>query len=486
MKLPRAVRAQAAAVIPLESRAPGRAELEFLPAALEVLETPASPAGRSVAALISLFFAGAIAWAFIGQVDIIAVAPGKIIPTGRTKAVQPLEAGIVAAINVQDGDHVTAGQILMDLDSTVVNAERTRAMSDLLKSKLDVARLSALRGGGPVNSLRLAAPTGAPQSDVAKAEAAMVAQASEQEQKLASLDKQIAEKSAESDEVAASIAKVQGSLPLIRDEASVREKAMKIEFGNKIAYLEAAAKLIDQQNELTVEQRHAKEIVASREALEQQHGQTEAEYAHKVLGDLSDAEQKVAELTQDLVKANQKIEERHLRAPVDGTVQQLTVHTIGGVVTPAQQVMLIVPTDSHLEIEAMVSNDDIGFVRPGDAAEIKVDTFNFTRYGLLHGQVISVSEDAVVNDKGSTAPTDGIDLQKARDSSNASSDGQQQGLAYQARISLDRLNMQVEDRIVNLGPGMRVTVEIKTGSRRVISYLLSPLLRYQHESLTER
>lgn len=482
----KAARAQNATVIPLNKRASDRAELEFLPAALEVLETPASPAGRAVAALISAFFAGAIAWACIGQVDIIAVAPGKIVPTGRTKAVQPLESGIVSVINVQDGDHVKAGQILLELDPTVVTAERTRTISDLLKSKLDVARLSALRGGGASNSLRLMPPTGAPETDVAKANAAMIAQASEQEQKLASLDKQIAEKSAESEEIAATIAKVQGSLPLIQDEAGVREKAMKIEFGNKIAYLEAEAKLVDQQNELTVEQRHAKEIVASREALEQQRGQTVAEYAHKILSDLSDAEQKVAELTQDLVKADQKVEERHLRAPVDGTVQQLIVHTIGGVVTPAQQVMLIVPADSHLEIEAMVSNDDIGFVHPGEAAEIKIDTFNFTRYGLLHGSVLSVSEDAVVDDKGSTTPSDGIDMQKSRGSSDSSGNSQQQDLAYQARVSLDRLKMQVEGKIVNLGPGMSVTVEIKTGSRRVISYLLSPLLRYKHDSLTER
>jgi hemolysin D len=484
--LPDTAPARTATIIPLNRDSCRRAELEFLPAALEVMETPASPAGRAVAALIAVFFAGAIAWACVGRVDIIAVAPGKIVPTGRTKAVQPLEAGIVSAIDARDGDHVKAGQILVELDATIVNAERRRTAHGLLKSQLDVARLSALRAGGSIDSLGLIAPTGASDAEVAKAKAAMVAQASEQQQKLASLDRQIAEKSAQSDEVAATIAKIQGSLPLVRDEASVREKAMKIEFGNKIAYLEAAAKLIDQENELKVEQRHAVEIVASREALERQRGQAEAEYAHKLLSDLSDAEQKVAELTQDLIKADQKIEERHLRAPVDGTVQQLMVHTIGGVVTPAQQLMLIVPADSHLEIEAMVSNDDIGFVRPGEPAEIKVDTFNFTRYGLLHGTVESVSKDAVVGDKGAGAATDGIDMQKSRDSSNASDDAQQQHLTYQARISLDRIKMQVEDRLVNLEPGMAVTVEVKTGSRRVISYLLSPLFRYQHESLTER
>ncbi len=343
-----------------------------------------------------------------------------------------------------------------------------------------------MREASADGSLAFVAPPHASASDISQAKAAMLAQAREQEQKLAALDKQIAQKRAEMEEIEASIAKVEGSLPLVKEEAGVRERAMKIEFGNKIAYLEAQTKLVDQQNELTVEHRHANGIAAAREALERQRDQAQAEYTHKILSDLSEAEQKVAELTQDLIKADQKIEERRLRAPVDGTVQQLSVHTLGGVVSPAQQLMLVVPADSHLEVEAMVSNDDIGFVREGQAAEIKIGTFDFTRYGLLHGNVLSISEDAVVNDGVTKTETDGNDSRKSKDSSSASANTQGQGLVYQARVSLDRMQMQVENKLVNLEPGMGVTVEIKTGSRRIIEFLLSPLLRYRHESLRER
>ncbi|MBV8923701.1 HlyD family type I secretion periplasmic adaptor subunit [Bradyrhizobium sp.] len=482
--MPNSAHARISTVVPLSSQSSRRTELEFLPAALEVLETPASPVGRAVSALIVAFLAGAIAWACLGHVEIIAVAPGKIVPTGRTKAVQPLEAGIVSAIHVQDGDRVKAGQVLIELHSTIVNAERLRTAHDLLKAQLDTARLLALREAGGSSDLHFVAPPQASEAEVSKAQAAMLAQASEQEQKLAALDKQIDQKRAEMEEIEASIAKVQASLPLVKEEAGVREKAMKIEFGNKIAYLEAQTKLVDQQNELTVQQRHANGTAAAREALERQRDQARAEYTHKILSDLSEAEQKVAELTQDLVKADQKIEERRLRAAVDGTVQQLAVHTLGGVVTPAQQIMLIVPEDSHLEIEAMVSNDDIGFVRQGQAAEIKVGTFDFTRYGLLHGRVLNVSDDAVVED--SAAKVNSANSPKSPDTSNGSGDPQRQRLGYQARVSLDRMKMQIEDKLVNLEPGMGVTVEIKTGSRRVIEYLLSPLLRYRHESLRER
>ena len=160
-------------------------------------------------------------------------------------------------------------------------------------------------------------------------------------------------------------------------------------------------------------------------------------------------------------------------------MQQLAVHTIGGVVTPAQALLVLVPEDSQLEIEAMVSNRDIGFGHPGQDAEIKVDTFTFTRYGLLHGKVLSVSRDAISRDKPN-------DKGGAPGADSPSSEPKGQELSYAARISLDRTQMQIDDNLVNLGMGMAVTVEIKTGERSVLSYLLSPIMRYKHDTLRER
>jgi hemolysin D len=162
-------------------------------------------------------------------------------------------------------------------------------------------------------------------------------------------------------------------------------------------------------------------------------------------------------------------------------VQQLAIHTIGGVVTPAQTLLAIVPSDSKMEIEAMVDNQDIGFVHSGQDVEIKVDTFDFTRFGLLHGKVVNLSQDAIAREgdgrsANATSP-------KANDGRG---DGPGQQPAFAARISLDRTQMQIEDNVVNLSPGMTVTVEIKTGTRRIIDYLLSPLLRHAQESLRER
>jgi hemolysin D len=456
---------------------------QFLPAALEILETPASPVGRAIGATIILFFAIAIAWAVLGHVDIIATAPGKVVPTGRTKTIQPLETGIVSAIHVRDGDHVTAAQALVELDRTVTQAERRHIAQDLVASQLDVARLTALRDSFESDKAPrdLAAPPGAAASDIARTRASMTAQASEQLAKLASINQQIEQKNAEAQSVTANIAKIDATLPLVEEQASVRRKAMEIQYGNRIAWLDAQTKLVEQQQERNVQQRKTAEIAAARQALEQQLGQTRAAYEHQVLNDLSDAEKKAGEFSQDLIKAEQKMEEQVLRSPIEGTVQQLAVHTVGGVVTPAQQLMVIVPAESRLEVEAMISNRDIGFVSAGQNAEVKIDTFNFTRYGLLHGEVMSVSRDAIVRDK----PNQKAGGAKTDGALSDSSEPDGQDLSYSTRVRLDETRMQIDGRMVDLAPGMAVTVEIKTGTRRIIEYLMSPLLRYRQESLRE-
>jgi len=186
-------------------------ELAFLPAALEIVETPPSPVGRAVAATIAAAVCGAIAWACLGHVDIIAVAQGKIIPTGRTKVIQPLESGIVAAIRVRDGDRVVAGQVLVEFDRTVTTAERNRVANDLLHVRLDGARLQALRAGldGDLLPAGFSPPAGVPDYQVARTRAVMMSQAGQQRAKIGALDQQIAQKQAEAESLVAMIEKLE-------------------------------------------------------------------------------------------------------------------------------------------------------------------------------------------------------------------------------------------------------------------------------------
>ena len=464
-----------------------RAELEFLPAAVEIMETPASPAGRAMAAALIAFFLIALGWACFGHIDIIATAQGKIVPLSRVKVIQPLETGTVTAIRVTDGDRVREGQVLVELDRTTSVADRNRIAFDLLRTRLDVARLVALRAGldaEVASPVGFAPPADAPPYDVARTPAAMLAQAEQQAAKIAAFDQQVAQKAAEAEQIATAIAKIEAALPFVLETAQIREKVMRMEFGNRLAHLDAQLKLTDLRHDLKLQQRRAVEVAAARQALEWQREQTRAEYARGVMTELVDAESKAAQSAEDLVKAEKRIQDQTLRAPIDGTVQQLVLHTIGGVVTPAQVLMVVVPADSGIEIEAMVLNKDIGFVHDGDPAEIKVDTFNFTKYGLLHGKVISVSQDAIVRDRPSAPTTTTADRQTGQSARSSEPPGQE--LLYAARITLDQTKMQIDDRLVELSPGMAVTVEIKTGERRIVEFLLSPLLRYKQESLRER
>jgi hemolysin D len=453
-------------------------ELAFLPAALEIAETPPSPVGRAVGVTIIAIFCVAIAWATFGKVDIVVTANGKIIPSGNTKLIQPLETGVVRAILVHDGQQVRAGESLIELDPTMTTAERDRVKGDLIAAMLDVARLRAALSEGSDPLANFHPPEGATAAQIETHRQFLISQTSEQRAKLSELDRQTSQKEAEHATVAASIAKLEALIPLLQQRVDVRKYLFDKALETKLNYLTEQQDLVGQQQDLLIQQSKLKESDAVVAALKETHDRTAAEFRRTVFDELVKAEQKAAGIAQDAIKAERRAKLQDLVAPVDGTVQQLAVHTVGGVVTPAQALAVVVPLDSHLEIEATLSNDDIGFVHAGQEAEIKVHTFNFTRYGLLHGRVLNVSSDSIARDGGDAHPR----------VQNASENDQQQGqdLVYAVRISLDQHQMKDGDKTVDLGPGMAVTAEVKTGSRRIIGYLLSPLAGYEHDVLRER
>src|SRR6478672_11858617 len=458
-----------------------REELAFLPAALEIVETPPSPIGRAIAAAIILLFCTALIWASWGTIDIVASATGKILPGGRIKVIQPFETGVVRAIRVQDGQVVSAGDVLIELDPTVNAAERDHLRNDLLAERLNIARLRAALAGGDDPSADFTPPADADPELIATQRQLLQNQVTEHRAKIAALLRQQAQKEAEQATTAATIHKLETIIPVIQSRVDIRKTLVEKELGSKLPYFEVVQLLVEQQEEFNVQNSHLHETEAAIAAIRETRGQAVAEYRHTLSDELAKSEQKANGLAQDLIKAEQRTKLQLLTAPVDGVVQQLAVHTVGGVVTPAQSLLMVVPSDSRLEIEAMVQNSDIGFVHPGQEAEIKVDTFNFTRYGLLHGEVLTVSQDAVIRDRQQDRSDD-----RRLGTQNDSSEPNGQELNYSARISLDRTRMQIDARMVNLSPGMAVTVEIKTGTRTILSYVLSPLLRYQKEVLRER
>jgi hemolysin D len=458
-----------------------RNEAAFLPAALEIIETPASPVGRAVAATIIAIFCIALAWASLGSIDIVASAPGKIIPSEGTKVIQPFEIGIVRAIHIRDGQTVRAGDVLIELDPRINESERDHLQADLTAAQLEIARLRAALSNldNPLEAFH--PPAGAPPDQVVMQQSYLIKQTAEYRAKIDALKRQQDQKEAEQDTIQATIDKLLTIIPILQERVDIRKASSDREYTSKFQYLEVTQLLVEQQQELIVQKNHLREARASVAALVEARRQAMAEFDRTLFGQLAEAERKADGLIHDVAKSQQKINAQYLAAPINATVQQLAIHTIGGVVTPAQVLLALVPSDSPLEIEAMISNRDVGFVQPKQRAEIKVDTFNFTKYGLLRGEVLSVSQDAIVRDK----PADRAG-EKSSGADSTSSEPKGQDLSFAARISLDRSQMQIDDKLINLTPGMAVTVEIKTGSRSVLSYLLSPLIRYGHDGLRER
>jgi hemolysin D len=452
-------------------------DLEFLPAALELLETPPSPIRVAAVWLICAAFATALAWSYIGWLDIHAIAHGRIQPSGRSKIVQPLEPGKVIAIAVENGSRVSAGDVLVELDPTETGADREALARELESTRAEAARRRVAVAAAGTNGLRppaVAFPDDTSETIRRREEGVLAADLAQLASSRASLSAQHAERAAARDRLSASIAAREKLLALTRERADMRESL--IEKGAL-----SRALVIDslQQHETHVttqvsERGQLAEAIASVATLERKIEEVATQFVADQMQKLADAERRADRLEQELVKARSKNERVKLKAPIAGTVQQLAVTTIGQVVTTGQPLLTIVPLDSPIEIEAMIQNKDIGFVEPGQPAVVKVESFPFTRYGTIDGTVLKVSRDAV-DEREASALSDPGSAVKPQASTTATAPGSSQNLVFPAVIGLSRRVIYVDGKDIPLSPGMAVVVEIRTGQRRAIDYVLSPL-----------
>jgi hemolysin D len=438
-------------------------EVQFLPAALALQEQPIHPAPRYILRTLMGFAALALLWACIGNIDVVATASGKIVPSGKSKIIQPHEVAVVKAIHVYDGQSVKAGELLVELDADITRADVARTRSDLLAAQVDVAQATALleaieQDGEPASLASLLPEASADQQFAAQRW--LDGQYQELRSQLDQGDAQIEQQAAEIEASQATVSSLEKRLPVTRQLAADYQELLTIGAVGKHAWLEKDAARMDLERELRVQQARVRELLAAKNEAERRQNGVLAQTRRSMLDLQHEAEQKVAALGQELKKAEQRDKLMRLTAPVEGTVQQLAIHTVGGVVTEAQPLMVIVPSDQPVKVEAMLENKDIGFVRPGQAVEVKVETFNFTKYGVVDGTVLSISNDAIEDEK--------------------------RGLLYSTRIQLKDNSIQVGGQRVALSPGMAVRAEVKTDQRKVIDYFLSPLKEYVSESLGER
>lgn len=439
-----------------------RLQYEFLPAAEEIVETPAAPLGALVVWLVALLLVVALAWSYLGRIDIVAVANGKISTEGSTKIIQPAVSGVVTNINVHEGQRVKKGETLLALDKTTAEKDVATANQSLNTARVERDILRRLAVGGNTDDII----NNADLPDEAKA---MLRQFASSQTALSAARQQA---------VNSTISNYQQQLQFNQQAKNQLEtnaqnlKNRKAEIEKQLPNANTVDKL-RLQNELSnIDQRitsadsavlgQNQQLLQSQSALTQAQNQSQTQNAETnsaFSNQIITAEKRIIELENNLVKAKQILAQTTITAPVDGTVLSLTVKTIGGVVNAGQQLAQIVPEKVPLYVDAAMDNQDIGFVKPGQRVVVKVATYPFQRYGYLEGIVENISPDAIQDDK--------------------------KGLIYKAKIKLNDDKSSKQNQL-KLLPGMSVSAEITTGQRRIIEFFLDPLMTKADESLKVR
>ena len=468
--------------VPMHSR-----DLEFLPAALEILVAPPSPVAMGMIASIATITVCALAWSYFGWLDIYAIANGKILPSGGSKIVQPLEPGKVTRINTENGARVAAGDALLELDGTETAADRETQVRDAESVRAELARrnaamVSAETGDFTQRAIAFDASIG--EATRRREGAAFIADMAQLKSNIGGIEAQIAEKAATKKRLAASIEARSQLLALARERLEMRKEMDARGAGSRALVLETQQQLEMQLTTDAGERGQVWETDAAVVSLEKKREQIVTQFTAEQAQKIVDAERRLDKIEQDLLKAKARNERTVMRAPIAGTVQQLAVTTIGQVVSSGQALMTIVPADGAIEVEALIANQDIGFVKLNQHAVVKVEAFPFSRYGVIDAEVSKVSNDAVDDRDGSAMGDAASAGGPARSTPTRSS--RAQTLVFPATLKLARRSISVDGSDVPLSPGMAVTVEIKTGERRVIDYVLSPIRETISQSAHER
>jgi len=451
-------------------------KLEFLPAALEIQAAPPPKWSRSLLWAISVLIVLLIVWASWAEIDIIATAQGKIVPSGRVKIIQPLETGVVKTIFVKEGQHVKAGDKLIALDNTASQADADRLSNEWRGQTADLARLQLFiqkveqaskqdKGRSTTESIPTAdqeklAPLTSLSLHELNQHLLLESSLQEYQSKLASFHSEIVKLKAEKKAIKINISRLTKTLPLITEQVESLESLLSESMVSRNQYLELEQERINQEEMLNLEGANAEQISASIRSAEQNLSAYRAEIRRNTLQEINQLTRQSESTKQELTKAKRLTALRVLTTPVDGVVEELSIATIGGIVTPAQELLKIVPNGQVLEIEASLLNKDIGFVHTGQIVEIKIDSFPFTKYGVIDGEVTEISADAIEHE--------------------------QKGLLFPLKASMKTDEINVNGKWIKLKPGMSVTVEIKTGTRRLMEFLLAPLMRGVSEGARER
>ena len=439
-----------------------RLRYEFLPAAEEIIETPAAPFGAVVIWLTTILLALALAWAYLGQIDIVAVGNGRVSTEGSVKVVQSASYGVVKRITAQEGQRVHKGDVLIELDKTTAEKElaTTTQSLNIARAERDILRRLAM-GNGADDIINSAGVSDEAKVVLREFTASQLALASAKEQALkgsiASHQRQLQFNQQTKVQLESEVQKLKDHQVKVKQKLESANAIERIRLQNELDTLEQRITTAD-----SAATSQGQQVLQSQLTLAQAQSQSQvslAETNSSIGGQVIAQEQRIAELENNLAKAKRTLEQTTITAPVDGTILALNTRTIGGVVNVAERIAQIVPDNDLLYVDVTLDNQDVGFVRVGQRVVIKVATYPFQRYGYLEGTVENISPDAIQDEK--------------------------KGLVYKAKVKLSGANSSKKNRL-KLLPGMSVSAEITTGKRRIIEFFLDPLMTHIDDSLKVR
>jgi HlyD family secretion protein len=444
--------------------------LDFAPPLLRIRSRPPAPLAGWTLRLIVALLAGLLAWACFGRLDIVAVAEGKLVPSSYLKIVQPAEQGIVKEILVQEGEAVREGQVLARMDPVLTDAD-VRA----IRAEHDHKRIALRRIDAQLAEVPLEREAGDPPllfaQTAAQYEANVRAWRNAIDQERTALDKA----RHDLDAARAVRAKLEQVLPHYREQEKAYEKLTKDGFTGRLLYTDKQRERIEKEQDLRTQEFAIRASGALIEQSEKKIAQISADYRRQLQTEQVETAAQLEKAAQELAKQTHRQELLELRAPQAGVVKDLATHTAGTVAAPGTILMTLVPENDRLIAEIWVSNDDVGFVRPGQAVRLKLAAFQFQKYGLLEGRILHLNPDATEAPSANT-----------RSDALAGRDRPMGPLAFRTLVELSAQELSADERRYRLQSGMQVVGEIHLGTRSVIEYLLSPVQRAFHEAGRER
>ncbi len=443
---------------------------DFSPPLLRIQEKPPPPLAGWMLRLLLALLAGVLLWAVFGRLDIVAVADGKLVPSSYLKIVQPAEQGIVKEILVKEGEAVKEGQVLIRMDPVLTGADVKAIESEVRNKRIALRRIDAQMGG-----TRLAREKDDPPDLHAQVEAQYRANVQAYENALAQERSLLAKARHDLAAAQSTKAKLEQVLPHYVEQEKAFEKLAKDGFAGRIMVADKQRERIEKEQDLRTQESTIRSNQALIEQSERKLAQITADYRRQLQTERVEASAQLEKVRQELAKHEHRFGLLELRAPEAGVVKDLATHTIGTVAAPGTILMTLVPEGDEMLAEVWVSNQDVGFIRPGQEVKLKLAAFQFQKYGMLEGKVRRVSADATE----APSPNTRSDALTGRDRAMGP-------LAYRALVDLKSQVLRAGNENYRVSSGMQVAGEIHLGTRSILEYVLSPVQKAWHEAGRER